>query len=119
MLNIELYRQIFNNVFISKIVFTQVHEIQKNSNSCKYNQIDDVAWMTKNGHHRLLEEKLKFDNRNSNTKTSTNTTTKLYISNPEDIFSLNNVDLFIKIFEIFRYKLLHYYSSDFIQYSIV
>ncbi|KAF2074082.1 hypothetical protein CYY_004611 [Polysphondylium violaceum] len=55
----KFYSLVFNNNFISAKIFKIVNEIQKNRNSLKYTDIDDVGWMINNNHLGILSDKIK------------------------------------------------------------
>ncbi|KAF2076660.1 hypothetical protein CYY_002030 [Polysphondylium violaceum] len=53
----QLYRLIFNNIFISKKIFTSISKIQYGHNSLKYDDIVDIKWMIEYNHLSLLRDK--------------------------------------------------------------
>ncbi|KAF2077801.1 hypothetical protein CYY_000922 [Polysphondylium violaceum] len=53
----QLYRLIFNNIYISKKIFTTISKIQYGHNSLKYDDIVDIKWMIEYNHLSLLRDK--------------------------------------------------------------
>ncbi|KAF2070147.1 hypothetical protein CYY_008532 [Polysphondylium violaceum] len=107
---IELYRELFNNIFLSKEIFKHVHQIQMDQfhHSFKYNEIVDVAWMLKNGHVKLLLDKINNNKRNQQQQL-------LYVSS--NLFSTLSpyidIETFVYLFEKNKYKqLVSYFSSS-------
>ncbi|KAF2074116.1 hypothetical protein CYY_004558 [Polysphondylium violaceum] len=97
----KLYRCVFSNLYISTKIFTHVHQIQLNDYSLKYDVIVDAGWMYRNGHIKLLKEKIN------------NTNIKLYVCNKELFSLIANADtcLFIVLFERTKDSALDYLDS--------
>ncbi|KAF2070210.1 hypothetical protein CYY_008471 [Polysphondylium violaceum] len=98
----QLFQKVFNNKFISTTIYQNVHQIQINKNSLKYQDIVDIGWMFRNGHKGLLKEKL--DNNSY-----------LYLDN-KDLFSEianKDTELFIQLFKQFKQGALEYYNQAF------
>ncbi|KAF2073278.1 hypothetical protein CYY_005407 [Polysphondylium violaceum] len=104
-MNINIYRAVFSNVYLSKKIYQTISDRQKPYISLKYDDIFDIGWMIKNGHVGLAREKInnsKCDgyNRNSSIK-------QLYL-NPEDLFttpSFQDNDLLISLFEKYKFHM--------------
>ncbi|KAF2074826.1 hypothetical protein CYY_003851, partial [Polysphondylium violaceum] len=86
-------------------IFKHVHQIQCNHYSLKYDDIVDIGWIHKHNHRGLLTDKLNSSSDNSNNY--------LFIDGHYLFTTIANSDteLFITLFERFKYQVLGYYYS--------
>jgi len=94
----ELYRKLFKDKYIYRLVFDNVKRLQRRcniNNSLKYADIVDIEWMIKNRYYGILAEKLK-----SNQTLSIDLNPHLHVVNV--IYTVQDSKCFITLFE--RYK---------------
>ncbi|KAF2069440.1 hypothetical protein CYY_009243 [Polysphondylium violaceum] len=94
-----LFKQVFNHVVIRKQIFYQVlHD--KNCRSKRYNSIHHVYWIIKNGHLKLLAQKLRH-----------NDYLLLDQKGIKETLKLKDIGLFIMLFNRFRSLFIGSFSS--------
>ncbi|KAF2073284.1 hypothetical protein CYY_005413 [Polysphondylium violaceum] len=105
-MNKEYYTAVFDNKYLSKKIFSIIHEIQKDRYSLNYDDIVDIGWMFRHGHIGLAREKIKNNNSNNTDRQ------QLYID-PKDLFTIvanTDTELFIHLFEQHKYSAVLYYE---------
>ncbi|KAF2069794.1 hypothetical protein CYY_008889 [Polysphondylium violaceum] len=93
----QLYRNVFNNKFLSFCILKKIGDLQSDRNSLHYCDIVDVGWMVNNNHLGVLSEKLQRSEMLGFGMTA---------NDLQCIYRIRDKRLFGNVFERFKYQLL-------------